>query len=161
MALRFEEITGDNYHECIALEVSPDQANCFYFKSSKPNIMSLAEAYVFKNGSLVLAIYNDDTMVGALFYTPNTNPADPEESEGKAWLTRLMIDKRYQGKGYGRKAMEMLIERVRKEGVTKLGLSYEPYNKVAEKLYLSLGFKNSGMTIGEGQIVAWLEIGFG
>jgi diamine N-acetyltransferase len=158
MVLRFEEITGDNYHECISLEVSPDQADCFYFKSSKPNVMSLAEAYVFKNGSQVLAVYDDDLMVGALFYTPNTNPGNPNDSEGKAWLTRLMIDKRYQGKGYGRKTMEMLIERVRKEGAKSLGLSYEPHNKVAEALYLSLGFRVSGEAIGEGQIVAWLEL---
>lgn len=112
--------------------------------------MSLAEAYVFKRGSKVLAVYNGKTMVGALFYMP--------PKRGKAWLTRFMIDKRYQGKGFGRRTMVMLIERVKIEGATMLGLSYEPYNKVAEELYLSLGFVPSGMTIGEGQIVVWLNL---
>ncbi len=149
MALRFAKVTGRNYHECIALEVRPDQADCFYFNSSKPNVMSLAEAYVFGGNSQVLAIYDERTMVGALFYTPDVKP-------GKAWLTRLMIDRRFQGKGYGRKAMGMLFKRVRKEGAKRLGLCFEPHNKPAELLYRSLGFKPSGKT--HGQTVAWLDL---
>ena len=149
MVLRFAKITGKNYHECIALAVREDQADCFYFKSSKPNVMSLAEAYVFGSGSQVLAIYDGKTMVGALFYVP-------EVKDGKAWLTRLMIDQRYQGKGYGRTAMEMLIRRVRREGAKRLGLSYEPHNKPAEALYRNLGFKPGRKA--SGQIVAWLNL---
>ncbi len=149
MALRFRRITGKNYHECMELSVRDDQANCFYFNSSRPNMMSLAEAYVFGNRSQVLAICDGKTMVGALFYTPAAKT-------GSAWLTRLMIDKRYQGKGYGRKAMEMLIRRVSRQGAKRLGLSYEPHNKQAETLYLSLGFKPSEKA--HGQTVAWLDL---
>jgi len=152
MRLTLEPITACNYHECIALEAFPEQKDCFYFKSNKPNVVSLAEAYVYK-GSRVLAIYDSKTMVGALFYNP--------PKRGKAWLTRLMIDRRYQRRGYGRKAMEMLVELVRKEARGKsvrLGLSYEPHNKVAEKLYHSLGFRPSGESVGEGQIVVWADI---
>jgi diamine N-acetyltransferase len=151
MTIRFEEITENNYHECIALEVFPEQKDCFYFKSSKPNMMSLAEAYVFGNNSKVLAIYNDEAMVGAMFY--NTSA----DSDGQAWLIRFMIDKRYQKRGFGRKALEMLIERVRKEGAKTLNLCYEPYNKVGEKLYLSMGFRPTGETLGE-QIVVRLDL---
>ena len=151
MALRFRRITGKNYHECMELSVRDDQADCFYFNSPKPNMMSLAEAYVFGGGSQVLAIYDGKTMVGALFYTP-------AGKHGKAWLTRLMIDRRYQGKGLGRKSMETLIRRVRKEGAKRLGLSYEPHNKQAEKLYRSLGFRPGGKKNNAGQIVAWLDL---
>jgi len=150
MALRFRKVTGKNYHECIALEVREDQADCFYFKSPKPNMMSMAEAYVFGSGSQVLAIYEDGTMVGALFYVPDIK-------KGRAWLTRLMIDKRYQGRGYGRKAMGMLVRRVKREGARRLGLSYEPHNKAAEALYTSMGFR-PGRKNEAGQIVAWLDL---
>jgi diamine N-acetyltransferase len=151
MAIRLEEITFDNYHECIDLEVFPEQKDNFYFKSTKPNMMSLAEAYVFGNNSQVLAIYSDETMVGAMFYNTSL------DAEVNAWLIRFMIDKRYQKRGFGRKALEMLIERVRKEGAKTLNLCYEPYNKVGEKLYLSMGFRPTGETLGE-QIVVRLDL---
>ena len=152
MALRFEDITRENYHGLIDLEVFPEQKDCFYFRSSKPNMMSLAEAYVFGNNSKVLAIYDDDTMVGAMFYNLPPGP------EGRAWLVRFMVDRRYQGKGHGRKALAMLIERVKGEGAKTLSLCYEPHNKVGEKLYLGMGFRPTGEE-SEGQIVARIDLG--
>jgi ribosomal protein S18 acetylase RimI-like enzyme len=55
--------------------------------------------------------------------------------------------------------MLMLFERIRKEngGPVKLGLSYETYNKAAEKLYRSLGFEGSGEKL-EDQIVVWKRL---
>jgi diamine N-acetyltransferase len=152
MTLRFEEITDKNFHECIALEVRPEQKDCFYFKSNRPNVVSLAEAYVYK-GSKVLAVYDGDVMVGTVFYSP-------KNEDGDAWLTRLMIDRRHQGKGHGRRTMEMLVDRIMNETAgtcIRLGLSYEPENKIAEKMYASLGFKPSGELL-HGQVVVWLEL---
>ena len=154
MPLRFEEITDDNYRELIELEVKPDQKNCFYFKSTKPNMMSLAEAYVRK-GSKVLAVYNDDTMIGCVYYHIFKLP----EGKKEAWITRFMIDQRYQGKGLGRETMNMLIAHIREEAGedVSIGLSYEPENALAKKLYDSLGFVPSGKIFG-GQAVVWLEV---
>ena len=155
MALRFEEITDENYHELIDLQVKPDQKNCFYFKSTKPNIMSLAEAYVRK-GSKVLAVYNDDTMIGSVYYHIYKLPDGKKE----AWITRFMLDQRYQGEGHGRKTMEMLIARIKSEAGENLriGLSYEPENVLAKNMYHSLGFEASGDMLGE-QVVVWLTVG--
>jgi len=154
MALRFVEITEKNYHELIELEVKPDQKNCFYFKSTKPNMMSLAEAYVRK-GSEVLAVYDDETMIGCVYY----HIYNPPDGKKEAWITRLMLDQRYQGKGLGRKTMEMLIARIKEEAGESLsiGLSYEPENMLAKSLYDSLGFVPSGKIAG-GQVVVWLAI---
>lgn len=154
MPLRFEEITDDNYRELIELEVKPDQKNCFYFKSTKPNMMSLAEAYVRK-GSKVMAVYNDDTMIGCVYYHIFKLP----EGKKEAWITRFMIDQRYQGKGLGRETMNMLIAHIREEAGedVSIGLSYEPENALAKKLYDSLGFVPSGKIFG-GQAVVWLEV---
>jgi diamine N-acetyltransferase len=152
MPLRFEEITDKNFHECLALEVHPEQKDSFYFKSNRPNAMSLAEAYIYKDHK-VLAIYDDETMVGTVFYSPKND-------FGGAWLTRLMIDRRHQGKGLGRRTMEMLVERIREEThgeCARLGTSYEPQNKVAEKLYKSMGFQASGDVL-QGQIIVWLQL---
>ncbi|MFH0816172.1 MAG: GNAT family N-acetyltransferase [Methanobacteriota archaeon] len=152
MAIRFEEITDKNFHECIDLEVHPEQKDCFYFKSNRPNVMSLAEAHIYKDHK-VLAVYDGETMVGTVFYSP-------ENDFGGAWLTRLMIDRRYQGKGHGRRAMEMLIGRIREEThgkCARLGTSYEPDNRIAERLYKSLGFRPSGELL-HGQTMVWLKL---
>ena len=54
-----------------------------------------------------------------------------------------MIDKRYQGKGYGRKAMQLALDYIRTlpcGPAESIWLSYEPENEVAKKLYSSFGF---------------------
>jgi diamine N-acetyltransferase len=71
-----------------------------------------------------------------------------------------MIDKRYQGKGYGRQGMLKVLEHIRTfpYGKTNIAvLSYEPENIVAKKLYESLGFVETG-EIEEGEHVAKLVL---
>ena len=55
-----------------------------------------------------------------------------------------MIDKKYQGNGYGKEAMKLAIDFIKTYPSGKTDycwLSYEPENEVARKLYLSLGFE--------------------
>ena len=154
MTLEFREVTEDNFEEFVRLEVSPDQKDNFYFKRTDPNLWSLAQMHVFK-GSSIVAIYAGGIIVGGMFYSPSLAPEHPE----RAWLTRFMIDRRYQGKGYGRQAMLMLFDRVKAENpkAKSLGLSYEPENRRAAKLYESMGFQPSGEIMGE-QVVVWKEL---
>ena len=59
------------------------------------------------------------------------------------YIWRFMIDRRYQGRGYGREALKQGIEFIRTFpcGEAKYcWLSYESENEVARKLYLSMGF---------------------
>ncbi len=156
MALEFREVTEENYQEFIELEVKPDQKDCFFFKSTKPNMMTLAQAYIYPERK-VLAVFDDDVLLGSVFFNPDTAPPDKSR---KAWLTRLMIDQRYQGKGFGKRTMELLIATIKQHHngrQVKLGLSYEPHNKLAEKMYTDLGFNHEG-DISGGQIVVWLDI---
>jgi diamine N-acetyltransferase len=58
-------------------------------------------------------------------------------------IWRFMIDKRYQGRGYGREAMQLALDYVRTFPVGEAKycwLSYEPKNDVARNLYRSFGF---------------------
>lgn len=151
MALEFREVTEENFDEFIGLEVKPEQADCFFFKSTKPNMMSLAQAHVYEE-SQILAVYDGDTMVGSVFYHPGPPP--------DIWLHRFMIDKRYQGKGLGRQTMLMLFERIRAENKgreIRLCLSYEPENEIGAKLYSSLGFRPTGEEM-EGQVVVRVQL---
>lgn len=57
------------------------------------------------------------------------------------WIDRIMIDKKHQGKGYGRRAMLALMKRVVTEyDVSTIYLSLTEHNTVARKLYESIGF---------------------
>ena len=71
-----------------------------------------------------------------------------------------MIDKRYQGRGYGKEALKLAIDFIRTWPCGKAEycwISYEPENEVAKKLYASLGFEETGEMCGD-EIVAVLKL---
>ncbi|MGE5642693.1 MAG: GNAT family N-acetyltransferase [Byssovorax cruenta] len=78
--------------------------------------------------------------------------------EFEAFIIRLMVDENYQGKGYGRFGMEQMLEIFcRDDRIHSVGISYEPENEVARKLYASLGFAETGEIYG-GEIIAVYKI---
>ncbi len=55
-----------------------------------------------------------------------------------------MIDRRYQGKGYGKQTIQVAIEQLSEnQGLLQFALSTSPSNTIARDLYLSLGFKET------------------
>ena len=61
------------------------------------------------------------------------------------YLGRLMIDEKFQGKGYGKAATLEVIERLKQnEDCNEIYLSFVPENTGAEKLYKSVGFERTG-----------------
>lgn len=130
------DVTYENWEECIALRVSEAQR-----KMVAPNVYSLAQAKV-QPECVPLAIYADGTMVGFVMYAL-------DRDDGNWWIYRLMIDERYQGRGYGRAALEQVIARIRQEpGCDKIIVSIKPDNTVARTLYRSVGFVETGQQIG-------------
>lgn len=58
-------------------------------------------------------------------------------------IWRLMIDKKYQNKGYGKEALQIALEFIRSFPCGKAEycyLSYEPENVNAKRLYSKVGF---------------------
>ena len=135
MDVTLREITNDNFIECIRLNVAEDQKD---FVAT--NVFSLAEAKA-DGVSDPFAIYADDEMVGFIMYD-----FEPEESRG--CITRLMLDARFQGKGYGRAAMRQVIDRFSQIPECKeIQTSYVPANAAAEHLYKDLDFRQTGEEI--------------
>ena len=149
--ITLEKITYKNYVKTIwGLKVTPKQK---HFVAS--NTGSLAEAYVaITNGGVAFpfAICRNNKPVGFLMIGYGLSDDDDLEKEDPEFvkmakksycLWRFMIDKRYQRKGYGRKAMQLALDYIRTfpcgEAET-VWLSYEPENEVAKKLYASFGF---------------------
>jgi diamine N-acetyltransferase len=142
-----KELTKDNWEACIDLKVHPEQKN---FVAS--NLYSIAESQ-FYPGCIPLAVYDDETLVGFIMYEP-----DPESSiDGVYFISRLMVDRHYQSKGYGRMAMQQVIERLKKSSDCRaIRTSYVPENTVAAKLYLSFGFMPTG-EVEDGEIIVQLS----
>ena len=83
-----------------------------------------------------------------------------DEDDHQYWIYRLMIDQRYQGVGYGREAMGLLIDRIRglsDEDHNRIYISFEPENAVAKALYESLGFLPDGRVL-YGEVVYYLAL---
>jgi len=149
--ISLREITEKNFNECIDLQVEPHQKN---FVAS--NVYSLAQAWLYPASARPFGIYHEDAMVGFLMLDINSF-CDDQNKVCELW--RFMIDRRRQGRGYGRAAMRALLEYIKESamGYEKARLSFEPENEVAEKLYRSFGFEPNGEVDG-GEVVMVLEL---
>ncbi len=144
MNIELRPVTKSNFETVISLEVSDDQQQ--YVAS---NLYSIAESKIFPE-CIPLAIYESNRPIGFLMYAFNPN----DESY---WVCRLMIDRYFQGKGYGKKTMQAVINEIRKRpDCTHLKLSIEPGNQGAEHLYASLGFIKTGELV-DGEEVMCLD----
>ena len=145
--LSLVEIDRHNYLSILDLSVSEEQRS---FVAS--NTYSLAQAFV-QPECVPLALYAENKPVGFAMYCI-------DESDREYWIYRLMIDQRHQGRGYGRAAMLLLIDRIRSEmdeEQHRIYISFEPENEVAKSLYESLGFVPDGR-VEYGEIVYRLDV---
>jgi len=138
MDLGFQAVTQENWKECIAMEVLKEQRD---FVAS--NAYSLVQAQ-YMVGLYPLCIYDGEQMVGFLMW------GEDEEEDHDLGMCRLMIDKKFQKRGYGRAAVIKLMGLVReKYGHVSFYTSFESENTVAGKLYMDLGFAKTGDLIGD------------
>ncbi len=139
-AINFRGITYDNFLEACFLQVKDEQKDFI-----ATNSFSLAQSK-YQDECIPKAIYSGINMVGFLMYCV-------DRIDHEYWVYRLMIDQRYQGLGYGKKAMELILEQLIPLSEKKLiRISFEPENIIAKTLYENLGFRSSGLMDG-GEIV--------
>ena len=122
------DIDADNWR--IPLKVSKEQE--LYVANSTT---MLARAYAYRNSrSRAFLIYEDETPVGlGLYY--DCEPLDAYD------FSQIFIDEQFQGKGYGRTAIKLVLDDMKKDGkYDKVVLCYIEGNDVAKKLYASYGF---------------------
>ena len=90
--IHFEESTPDNWRKINALEVKEEQK---HFVAS--NVAILARAFAYrKDNSKVFAIYNNINPIGLIMQRDLK-----DENNLICILDQFMIDKNYQGQGYG------------------------------------------------------------
>lgn len=146
-------VTKDNWRQLIQLQVREDQKG---FVSS--NVYSIAEAqfgfdYEGHWDFHPFGIYQDDEPVGFLMYGFNF-----QHPRFQAFIIRLMVDEKYQNKGYGRFGMEKMLEIFRADQrIKEVGIGYAPENEAARKLYAGLGFAETGEIVDE-EVLAILKL---
>ena len=116
-----------------------------------PNVVSLAQAWLYYSETRPYAVLNDGEPVGFLML-------DWDEGERTVGFWRLMIAFDQQHKGYGRAALKAAIEMVRGENkFDMIHLDYVPGNEIARDLYASLGFRENG-EVDDGEIIMTLPL---
>jgi diamine N-acetyltransferase len=145
MTVELREVTAETVREICRLVVAPGQD-----RFVAPNAVSIAEAY-FHPSAWFRAIYADDEPVGFLML-------DDDETKPLYTLWRLMIADGFQGRGYGKRAVELLIDYVRtRPGATGLMTSWVPGDGGPAEFYRKLGFEPTG-EIDEGEVVGRLAL---
>lgn len=145
-ALTLREITTETLRTILNLAVADDQKHFV-----APNAVSVAEAYFAREHAWFRAIYADETPVGFLMLYD-----DPEKAVYYLW--RFMIDARYQGLGYGRRAIQLLIDHVKgRPNAHELKLSCVPGEHSPGVFYERLGFVFTGEEE-EGELVMRLSL---
>jgi diamine N-acetyltransferase len=140
MSIELRPVTYDNWKALINLKVREDQKG--YVAS---NLYSIAEMqFGFEDeghwDAYAFGAYDGETPVGFLMYCYNFN-----HSRFQAFVMRLMIDENFQGRGFGREIMKQMLDIFRaEEQIKNAGISYEPQNDPARKLYASFGFVETG-----------------
>ena len=159
--LRLEKVNGANVWDILKLSVNDNQKE---FVAS--NDVSIIEAYtsITANGyAFPFGIYDEAELVGFVMigYDKDDYWIDaPDIANGNYNLWRLMIDKKYQHKGYGRAAVELVLDFIKTlpcGPAEYCWLSYEPENVIARNLYASFGFEETG-DMDEEEVIAALKL---
>lgn len=139
-------VNTDNWRDVVRIEPLEDQRRFVASVAYYLNLCHYGEEW------RPLALYEGDEPVGFAMWGFDTK----EESY---WIGGLVIDAEYQGKGYGRAAMEALLDYLAAQpGHGEAALSCDPENTVARRLYASLGFVETGELVDD-ELVARLQAG--
>ncbi len=128
-----KDITCKNLKACLALEVAHSQR-----KFVAPNAVSLAEAYVHRQTMHPFAVYDgsdvNPQMVGFMMY---------EISDSVGFITRIMIDERFQRRGFGKAAVQTVIRKLQSNpDVETISTSHLKHNERAALFFEALGFRD-------------------
>lgn len=126
--IKLIDINPDNWRS--GLKVSQSQEH--YVANSA---VMLARAYAYREQrSRAFLICAGETPVGmGLYYDlPDMKCYD---------FSQFFIDEQYQGKGYGKEAIRLVLDAMKADGkYNKVALCYIEGNEAAKKLYESFGF---------------------
>ncbi len=147
--VELREITQDSVRAICDLKVSKEQEQFV-----APNSVSIAEAH-FSSEAWFRAVYAGETPVGFIMLAKV--PREERASLGTHFLWRFMVDERFQGRGYGRRALESVIQCLR-EKANALHTSCREGKGSPKGFYEKMGFKETGKKLNNGEQILRLLI---
>jgi diamine N-acetyltransferase len=137
-------VTRENYRAVCKIPTEPGDEK---FVASNP--FSLAQA-AYEPGFEPDAIMAGGEMVGFVM-------CDRDAKTGDQWICRLMIAAGKRRQGFGRAAMEAVLARYRAQGIDGIYVSFVPENRLAQSLYIALGFADTGK-VEDGEYVYYCKV---
>ncbi len=138
--LALVEITSTNRVEVESLRVTPAQSA--FVAGVAESLIEAADTPSACPG--YRAVYLEETPVGFVMLSDNIPPARSEHL-GPYFLWRLLIDARWQGRGYGRSTLDLVVAYVRtRPHSDRLLTSVVPGDGSPLGFYLSYGFVLTG-----------------
>jgi diamine N-acetyltransferase len=151
--LVLREITDDNRAAIEALSVTPEQSR---FVAGVAE--SLVEATEFPDAKpWYRGMYVDDLPVGFVMISDGITVDNPEYL-GPYFLWRLLVDHRFQGRGYGTAALDLVVDHVRTRPDARVLLtSYVIGPGSPLTFYQQYGFRLTG-DVHEGEPILELDL---
>jgi ribosomal protein S18 acetylase RimI-like enzyme len=147
------EVNDGNRDAVLALGVAPQQEP---FVGSVRDALELAVEYP-QAKPWYRAVYAGDEPVGFVMVSWNVQP-QPPNIIGPWFLWKIIIDRRYQGRGYGAEAVRQVAGLIRAEGASELLTSYVPQDGGPAGFYQRLGFVSTGEFDGNGEPIVRLAL---
>lgn len=130
--IRLVPLNEEIKEEYLALKVFDDQDT---FVESPEESLRDQRRHAWDIDWNIECIYAGSQMIGYAMHGMNKN--------GEVWLDRFMIDKHYQGKGYGTEALTQLLNKFKATYTDRkqILLSVEKHNDHVIKMYERFGFQ--------------------
>ncbi|WP_181150929.1 N-acetyltransferase [Paenibacillus sp. PCH8] len=142
-----QRITQENELDCINLKPREDQLDL---------VASNADSLIHATKELTSRPYGivvEDRMVGFILFDNEIY------NDGYYWILRFMIDKKDQGQGYGKLAIQEVIRMLRERSdCQQIRVSHVPHNVVANALYKRCGFQATGEFEDNGDIILSYQV---
>jgi diamine N-acetyltransferase len=151
--LTLVEITDANRDAVLALQLAPGQDR---FVGSVGDSLSEAVEYAHAN-PWYRAVYAAAEPVGFVMLSWDVTPQPPVVL-GPWFLWKLLVDARFQGRGYGTAVVRQVAALVRAEGATELLTSYVVGDGGPAGFYERLGFVPTGELDVAGEVILSLSL---
>ncbi len=127
--LKYERITIRNVKAFLKLSIPPEQRKLLYTS----NLKTLFQSVIWARYSKLFLILDGKQAVGYVFLYCYTKTK-------KYNVGRLLIDHRFQNRGFGRETLLWSVDYLKKRGAPRILLSVHPENYAARRLYENVGF---------------------
>lgn len=129
-------VTKENWRKAVFLTTDPERKFPLEEQWLANNAFSLLQTVYDPDWDCRL-IQDGELAVGFVFYGYS-------REDGYYMLCRFMIDERYQGQGYGKRTLPLVVDLIRKQyGCQDVYLSVHDDNVRAVKLYMDFGFERT------------------